>query len=257
MTNTHSMMARLTAGALALVLAAVGLVGCDRAGSAGGPGATAPGAKQPLYGQADDTFNLTAPAVSVKQGDAAKGAIGIKRGTNFDQDVTLAFEGLPKGLTLDPTGLVLKSGETDAKFTLTAGDDAAPGEYTVKVVGHPGRGGDATNQFTLTVAKKDSFTLSMPFWTTGLKQGETKAVAITITRDKRFDQDVNVQFDGLPKGVTVEPADAVIKNGEAEAKFVLKAGDDAGLGDFAVKVTGHPTKGADATHEFKFTVAKK
>ena len=64
-------------------------------------------------------------------------------------------------------------------------------------------------------------------------------------------------FDGLPKGVTVEPAGSVIKNGDAEAKFVLKAAADAALGDFAVNVTGHPMKGADATHEFKFTVAKK
>ncbi len=243
--------------ALALTLVAIVLVGCNRGGTAGGPGATDPAVKPPLFGQADDTFNLTAAAVSLKQGDAEKAAIGIKRGTNFDQDVTLVFADMPKGITLDPAGLVLKSADTDAKFTLTAGDDAAPGEYTVKVIGHPGRGGDATNEFKLTVAKKDSFTLSMPFWTTGLKQGETKAVSVAITRDKRFDQDVTLKFDGLPKGITVEPAGAVIKNGEADAKFVIKATDEAALGDFAVKATGHPTKGADATHEFKFTVAKK
>ena len=97
----------------------------------------------------------------------------------------------------------------------------------------------------------------MPFWTTGLKQGEAKAVTIGLTRDKRFDQDVTLSFAGLPKGVTVEPAGAVVKHGDADAKFSLKAADDAALGDFAVVVTGHPTKGADATHEFKFTVAKK
>jgi hypothetical protein len=33
--------------------------------------------------------------------------------------------------------------------------------------------------------------------------------------------------------------------------------DDASLGDFTIKVTGHPTKGADATNEFKITVAEK
>jgi hypothetical protein len=229
MTNIHGIMARLTVG----VLVGVVLVGCNRSGSAGGPGATSPDAKPPLYGEADNTFNLTASSVSVKPGDTAQGTIGIKRGTNFDQDVSVAFEGLPKGVTLDPAGPVIKSAGTDAKFTLTAGDDAAPGEYTVKVVGHPARGGDATNQFRLTVGKKDSFTLSMPFWTTGLKQGEAKAVSITLTRDKRFDQDVTLTFDGLPKGVTVDPTSAVIKNGEAEAKLVLKAADAAALGDFA------------------------
>ncbi|HEX4609202.1 MAG TPA: hypothetical protein VH092_13450 [Urbifossiella sp.] len=240
-----------------LLFVSLAAAGCDRRGGAGGPGAADTGTKPPLFGQADNTFNLTAAAVSVKQGDVEPGVIGIKRGTNFDQDVAVAFTDIPKGVTIDPAGPVIKSGGTDAKFTLAAGDDAVPGEYTVKVVGHPGTGGDATNQFKLTVAKKDSFTLSVPFRTTGLKQGEAKAFAVGITRDKRFDQDVTLKFDGLPTGVTVEPATAVIKNGDPDAKLVLKAAGDAALGDFAVRATGHPAKGADATHEFKFTVAKK
>jgi hypothetical protein len=232
-------------------------VGCDRGGTSGGPGATASSGKAPFFGQADDTFKLSTSSVSMKQGDAVSGAIGIKRGTNFDQDVTLALTELPMGVTVDPAGPVIPSKGTDVKFTLTASDAAVPGEYVVQVVGHPAKGGDATNSFKLSLAKKDTFTLSMPFWTTALKQGEAKAVSIAIDREKRFDQDVTLKFEGLPKGVTVEPADAVIKNGTGEAKFVVKAADDAALGDFAVKVTGHPTKGADATHEFKFTVAKK
>ncbi len=240
-----------------LMIASLAAVGCDRRGGTGGPGAADTGTRLPLFGQADNTFNLTPAAVSVKQGDAEPGAVGIKRGTNFDQDVTLAFADVPKGVTIDPTGPVIKSGGTDAKFTLAASEDAAPGEYTVKVVGHPVTGGDATNQFKVTVAKKDSFTLSVPFWTTGFKQGEAKAFSIGIARDKRFDQDVALTFDGLPTGVTVEPATAVIKNGDTDAKLVLRAADDDALGDFAVRAKGHPTKGADATHEFKFTVARK
>ena len=256
MRTIHTLMTRITVGVLAL--AAFGLVGCNRApGTAGGPGAVDPSAKPPLTGQADDTFNLTASSITLQQGNAVQGTIGIKRGTNFAQDVSLAFADLPKGVSIDPAAHAIKSGDTEAKFNLTAGDDVAPGDYTVKVVGHPTKGGDATNLFKLTVAKKDSFTLSAPFWTTGLKQGETKNVAVGISRDKHFDQDVTLKFDGLPKGITVEPASAVIKHGEADAKLILKATDDAALGDFSVKVTGHPTKGADVTQDFKFTVSKK
>jgi hypothetical protein len=255
-TTTYGLVARLAVAALALPV--VFLVGCHRGeGTAGGPGATDPAAKPPLFGQADDTFNLTVSSVSLQQGSATPGTIGIKRGTNFVQDVTLAFDGLPKGVALDPSGPAIKSGDTEAKFTLTASDDAALGDFTVKVVGHPTKGGDATNQFKLTVAKRDSFALSMPVFTTGLKQGETRSVSVGISRDKRFDQDVTLAFDGLPKGVSVEPAGAVIRNGASEVKFVLKAADDAAPGDFTAKATGHPTKGADVTHDFKFTVAKK
>jgi hypothetical protein len=169
----------------------------------------------------------------------------------------VAFSELPKGVTVDSASHVIKKSESDVKFTITAADDAAPGDYTVKVAGHPADGGDATNQFKVSVAKKDSFTLSAPFWTTSLKQGETRAVTIGISRDKRFDQDVTLKINGLPKGVTAEPASVVINPGEKEAKFSLKATDDAALGDFAITMTGHPAKGADSSHEFKFTVARK
>lgn len=255
MNSIQGIIARSTVAGIAL--ASILLVGCDRAGTAGGPGATDKGAKAPMYGEADNTFNLTTSSVSIKQGDTEKGTIGIKRGTNFDQDVAITIADLPKGVTLDPSSLVIKSGATDVKFAVLATSDAIPGDFTVKVVGHPGKGGDATNDFKLTVAKKDSFTLGVPFWTTSLKQGEAKSVSITINRDKRFDQAVTVKIDNLPKGITVEPASAVVKTGEPDAKFVLKADSEAGLGDFEVKVIGHPAQGVDATHEFKFTVAKK
>lgn len=255
MNTVRGIIARSTCGGIAL--ASILLAGCDRAGTAGGPGATDKGAKAPMYGEADNTFNLTTSSISIKQGDTEKGMIGIKRGTNFDQDVGIMIDDLPKGVTLESSKLVIKSGATDVNFTLTASNDSTPGDFNVKVTGHPAKGGDAVNNFKLTVAKKDSFTLSMPFWTTAIKQGEAKSVSITIKRDKRFDQDVTVKVDSLPKGITLEPASAIIKTGESDAKFVLKAADDAGLGDFAVMVTGHPTMGADATHEFKFSVAKK
>jgi hypothetical protein len=240
-----------------IVASLVIAVGCDKGGSAGGPGATSPETKQPRFGTADDTFSLTAASMTVKQGDVSPGTIGIKRGTNFAQDVTIAFADLPSGVTIEPASPVLRHGDSEAKITLTIREDAALGVFTVKLLGHPATGGDSTNQFSLTIAKKDSFTLSMPFWTTGIKQGEAKAVTISISREKQFDQNVTLKFDNLPKGITVDPASSVIKNGEAEVKLTLKASDDATLGDFSVMVTGHPAKGLDATHEFKFSVTKK
>ncbi len=248
-------MKRIVAGLFLTGLVAA--VGCDKGGTAGGPGVTNSASKPPLLGQADDTFKITTSAMTVSQGDTVPGSVGIKRGTNFAQDVGLAFSELPKGVTIEPAAPVLKAQATEATFSVKVADDAAPGETTVKVIGHPGKGGDATNEFKLTIAKKDTFTLSMPFWTTALKQGETKAVTVTINRDKRFDQDVTLKIDGLPKGVSVEPATLGIKNGESEVKFSLKAADDAPVGDFAVQVAGHPAKGADAMKEFKFAIAKK
>ena len=57
--------------------------------------------------------------------------------------------------------------------------------------------------------------------------------------------------------MSLASASPMIKHGDTEAKVTLKATDDASLGEFTIKVTGHPSKGADATSEFKITVVKK
>ena len=102
-----------------------------------------------------------------------------------------------------------------------------------------------------------TFKLSVPRLSTTLHQGETKEVAIGIERGKNFEGDVTLAFADGPEGVTIESASPVIKHGDTEAKVTLKAKSDASLGDFTVKVTGHPTDGPDATSEFKLTVVKK
>lgn len=104
---------------------------------------------------------------------------------------------------------------------------------------------------------EETFNLSVPSLSTNLKQGETKAASISLARGKNFDEDVTLKFDDVPKGVTIDPASPVIKHGDTEAKITFQAADDAALGDFTVKVTGHPTKGADAKTEFKLTVDEK
>ena len=102
-----------------------------------------------------------------------------------------------------------------------------------------------------------TFKLSVPRMSTTLHQGETKEVAIGIERGKNFEGDVTLTFADGPEGVTIESASPIIKHGDTEAKVTLKATADASLGDFTVKMTGHPTEGPDATSEFKLTVAKK
>lgn len=253
-------------GWLVLVLALVAFTGCDR-GTSGGPGATDPKTKQPLVGQVDNTFNLSVPSslpfesTTLKQGETAQVVVGISRGKNFDQDVTLKFIDLPSGVSIDPASSDLKRGDKEAKFTLKATDEAALGDFTVNVSGHPAEGADAKNHFKITVAKKSTFTLSvpsnLPFVSTSVKQGKTAKVAIGINRDKHFDQDVTLKFAGLPKGVTLDPVSSVIKHGDTGANLMLVATDDAVLGDFTLSVTGHPTKGHDATNTFKVTVSKQ
>ena len=146
-------MKTLFAGLLLVVF--VAFTGCNL-GTRGGPGATNPNASKPLYGQSDDTFNLSVPSLStaLKQGETKAASIGIKRGTNFDEKVTLKFASMPKGVTLDPASPVINRGETEAKVAFTAADDASLGDFTIQVTGHPTKGVDASNELMITVAKR-------------------------------------------------------------------------------------------------------
>ena len=246
-------MKSLFAGLAVMTLAA--LTGCSQ-GTPGGPGTTE---KKPAYGQADDTFNLSVPVMSssLQQGEQTEATVGIKRAKNFDQDVALKFTDVPKGVTVEPGSPVIKHGDTDAKITFKAEDEAPLGDFKVKVTGHPTKGGDAQVEFKLTIAAKDSFTLSVPHLSTSLKQGKTQTVSIGIKRDKSFDQDVALKFGDIPTGVTLQPQGPVIKHGDAEAQVTLTTTSDAAPGDFAIKVTGHPAKGADVSNEVKLTVVKE
>lgn len=239
---------------LALVTLA-GLAGCTQ-GTPGGPGATS---KEPVFGQADQTFNLSVPvmASSVRQGESTEAVIGIKRGKNFDEDVTLNMGDLPTGVTVDPARPMIKHGETETKITFKASDAAALGDFTLKIAGHPTKGAEAKVEFKLNVAGKGSFTLSVPRSSTSIKQGETRAISVSLARDKGFDQDVTLKFGDLPTGVTIDPNATVIKRGETDANITLKASPDAALGNFSIKVTGHSTQGADTTREFMLAVEPK
>ena len=239
-------MKSLFAGLVVMTLAVVN--GCSQ-GTPGGPGTTE---KKPAFGQADDTFNLSVPVLSssLQQGEQTEATVGIKRAKNFDEDVALKFTDVPKGVTIEPATSVIKHGDTDAKITFKAGDEAPLGEFKVNVTGHPTKGTDAQVGFKLTIAAKDSFTLSTPSLSTSLKQGGTQTVSIGIKRDKSFDQDVALTFGDMPTGVTLQPRSPVIKHGDADAQVTLTGADDAALGNFAIKVTGHPAKGADESDRY-------
>ncbi len=137
----------------------------------------------------------------------------------------------------------------------TQGTPGGPGVSSTPST--PGTSTTTTAQKPVIGDAEETFSLSVPVLSTNLKQGETKAAAISLSRGKNFDEDVTLKFADVPKGVTIDPADPVIKHGDAEVNITFQAADDAALGDFTIKVTGHPTKGADAKTEFKLNVAEK
>jgi hypothetical protein len=103
-----------------------------------------------------------------------------------------------------------------------------------------------------------TFSLSVPFESVALTQGDEKSVLIGINRGENFREEVAIEVSDLPTGVTLATTDPSISHGSTDATLKFKAAGDAALGDFTVKVTGRTaSSGADFTKEFKMTVAKK
>jgi hypothetical protein len=165
------------------------------------------------------------------------------------------------GSYLCEASLIIIEGETEMKTAFVCVMGAAflalaGCEYNNSHPGGPGaaQGTESSHGFA---QKDDTFSLSVPTLSTHIKQGETKTISLAIKRGKEFDQDVKLAFSGLPKGLTVEPASHSIKATSDDVKVTLTAAEDAALGDFSIKVTGAPARGAVADSELKVTVTKK
>jgi len=103
-----------------------------------------------------------------------------------------------------------------------------------------------------------TFSLSVPFESVALTQGEENSVLIGINRGENFREEVAIEVSGLPEGVTLETKAPSIEHGSTDATLKFKASSDAALGDFTAKLTGRTaSSGADFTKNFKMTVAKK
>jgi RNA polymerase sigma factor (sigma-70 family) len=116
-----------------------------------------PAAKKPLPEQADGTFRLMLPtqATFLEAGEAKAVSLSIKRGKNFDEDVTITFADtdVPKGVTFDPSKPVMIHGDTEAIFTIKAANDAALGDFAIKITARTTNWG-ASDQFNLSVVPK-------------------------------------------------------------------------------------------------------
>lgn len=141
----------------ALSLFAIGLatmIGCETKSPPGGPGATNSNPNRPNVGTPDNTFRVTVANVDLKQGESKTVTVGIVRGTSFDQDVKLAVDKPPQGVTVRFDNDVLKASVKEVQMTVAASADAALGEHKVMLSATPAKSGTATSaEFEIEVKK--------------------------------------------------------------------------------------------------------
>jgi uncharacterized membrane protein len=135
-----------------------------------------------------------------------------------------------------------------------SGDQSGAGSARV---GGPGATASSDRSAPLLGPKEGEFTLHTPTFSTKVKQGASDVATISIKRGKNFDEDVALSFDKVPDHVTLDPKAPTIKKGENDVKVTIKVGEEAGLGDHDITVTGKPSKGPGVNEKLKLTVEKK
>jgi hypothetical protein len=87
-----------------------------------------------------------------------------------------------------------------------------------------------------------------------LRQGQSHNFKVDIERGKGFDQDVKVVLSGMPKGVTIDPAEATIKSSDKDTVVKIEAAKDADLGKHPITVTGTPHSGKPVSQTFEIKI---
>ncbi len=105
------------------------------------------------------------------------------------------------------------------------------------------------------MSKDEGFKISVPTFSTNVKQGEVQNVGVSLHRGDYFKQDVRLEFK-TTEGISVDPTGALIKaSDKPDLQLRIAANKDAALGDYRVYVKGTPETGQPTSVEFTVTVA--
>ena len=101
------------------------------------------------------TFAAEVSSISttVEQGGRDEVALSIDRGENFKETVALSFKP-PAGVSVVPADASIAPAAEEAKVTIEAAADAAPGDTSIEVTFTPQTGKPVVKQIPITVTKK-------------------------------------------------------------------------------------------------------
>jgi uncharacterized membrane protein len=104
------------------------------------------------------------------------------------------------------------------------------------------------------VSKGEGFKLAVPTFDTDIKQGEVRAVTVSLQRGAYFKQDVKVQIQAS-KGISVDPTNVLVKASESpDIQLRIATTKDTALGAYRVSVKGTPITGEPTSTAFTVKV---
>ena len=96
--------------------------------------------------------------------------------------------------------------------------------------------------------KDEGFKVTVPTFSTEVKQGEVQIVTVSLERGEYFKQDVKLQIKAST-GISVDPTSVIIKaSDKPDAQLRIAVAKDAALGEYRVSVKGTPKTGASTSN---------
>jgi uncharacterized membrane protein len=103
-------------------------------------------------------------------------------------------------------------------------------------------------------AKDEGFKISVPTGDTNVKQGEVRAVTVSLHRGEYFKQDVKLQIQAS-KGISIDPTDVLVQASESpDVQLRIATTKDTALGAYHVTVNATPKTGKPTSAAFTVTV---
>ena len=104
------------------------------------------------------------------------------------------------------------------------------------------------------MAKDEGFKLTVPTFDTNVKQGEVRAVTVSLQRGAYFKQAVKLQIQAS-EGISVDPTEVLVKASESpDVQLRIATTKDTALGAYIVSVKGTPKTGEPTSIAFTVKV---
>ena len=104
------------------------------------------------------------------------------------------------------------------------------------------------------VSKGEGFKVAVPTFDADIKQGEVRAVTVSLQRGAYFKQDVKLQIQAS-KGISVDPTNVLVKASESpDIQLRIATTKDTALGAYRVSVNATPETGRPTATAFTVKV---
>jgi hypothetical protein len=178
------------------------------------------------------SFSLSASGTNVATPRAGSGSstISVKGQNGFNGMVSLTATSLPAGVSAQFSP---SSTASTSNLSLNASSTAAPGTYTITMIGSSGALSSSTT-IGLTVTAPN-FALTISPGNLGVPRGSSSAGMATITAQNGFKGSVSLSASGAPSGVTVTFGSV---SAGGTAVVTVAASSTATAGSFPLTLTG-------------------